>query len=139
MGGCCAVGCSNHSKNGVRLFQFPRDPERRRIWCLRISRAYWVPSARAELCEAHFEPSQFEQHRADGWKRLKLTAVPSLFPHNKMPLKQLTEQVLQAGYETATTRTFDEGAPTNEDCSGDNNANTSDTASCCHSGKKLTH
>ncbi|KAK8766416.1 hypothetical protein V5799_006803 [Amblyomma americanum] len=92
MGGCCAVGCSNHSKNGVRLFQFPRDPERRRIWCLRISRAYWVPSARAELCEAHFEPSQFEQHRADGWKRLKLTAVPSLFPHNKMPLKQLTEQ-----------------------------------------------
>lgn len=27
----------------------------------------------------HFEPTQFEQNRVDGWKKLKPNAVPTIF------------------------------------------------------------
>lgn len=30
-------------------------------------------------CQAHFEPSQFEQNRLDGWRKLKPNAVPTIF------------------------------------------------------------
>jgi hypothetical protein len=31
--------------------------------------------------QKHFTEDQFEQRRVDGWKKLKTTAVPSLFSH----------------------------------------------------------
>ncbi|KAH6938785.1 hypothetical protein HPB50_012646 [Hyalomma asiaticum] len=43
--------------------------------------------------KAHFEESSFEQHRADGWKKLKPNAAPSVFaftapPRQRKPPKQ---------------------------------------------------
>lgn len=34
---------------------------------------------------AHFEENNYEQHRADGWKKLKPNAVPALFPFKPLP------------------------------------------------------
>lgn len=31
------------------------------------------------MFQAHFEESQFENNRADNWKKLKQTAVPTIF------------------------------------------------------------
>ena len=37
--------------------------------------------------QEHFEESQFEQNRADGWKKLRQTAVPTLFNVPNAPEK----------------------------------------------------
>ncbi|KYQ49777.1 hypothetical protein ALC60_11125 [Trachymyrmex zeteki] len=54
MPGCAAVNCSNRVDKGYRLFLFPKS-------------------------KVHFEDSQFEAHRIDGWRKLKPNAVPTLF------------------------------------------------------------
>ncbi|KAL1481257.1 hypothetical protein MTO96_034564 [Rhipicephalus appendiculatus] len=41
--------------------------------------------------QLHFESSQFEQRRADGWKKLKYNAVPTLFPGDTKAFKQQTQ------------------------------------------------
>ncbi|XP_075534045.1 uncharacterized protein LOC142567761 [Dermacentor variabilis] len=86
MPGCCVPLCSNHSRNGWRMFQFLRDPRRRRIlWTARIKRDKWQPTNTSCICSAHFEEDSFEQNRADGWKKLKPNAVPTVFSFRPLP------------------------------------------------------
>ncbi|XP_030835891.1 THAP domain-containing protein 2-like [Strongylocentrotus purpuratus] len=78
MTGCCAFGCSNKSEKGYKMYRFPADPQRRKIWENKI----------------HFDESQFENGRADGKKKLKWQAVPTIFCHRSVlkprrPLKRL--------------------------------------------------
>ncbi|KAL3218926.1 hypothetical protein MRX96_031286 [Rhipicephalus microplus] len=40
--------------------------------------------------EAHFEENNYEQHRADGWKKLKPNAVPTLFTFKQLRAFALT-------------------------------------------------
>ncbi|KAL1472668.1 hypothetical protein MTO96_022890 [Rhipicephalus appendiculatus] len=78
---CCAFGCSNSVLRGKRLFRIPlseKDAARRQMWLAIIKREGFVPTAGSRLCEDHFEPDQFEQHRADGRKLLKCNAVPTI-------------------------------------------------------------
>lgn len=77
---CCAVGCSNSNRKGFRLFLIPREIKRRELWLAKIRRDKWTPTSGSRLCEAHFEESAFEQNRIDGWKKLKQTAIPTIFP-----------------------------------------------------------
>nr|XP_054930701.1 uncharacterized protein LOC126538358 [Dermacentor andersoni] len=148
MPGCCVPQCTNHSRKGWRMFQFPRDPKRRLLWTVKTKRDKWQPTNTSCMCSvsktflrmpkdshvravevrdsfllrervegmhrdiwvlfaefspcpaayghallsrvvmwtrviepqtAHFEPSSFEQHCSDGWKKLKPNAVPTLF------------------------------------------------------------
>lgn len=54
MTGCCAVGCSNRSEKGYKLFYLPRgksNEDRRRTWLLRIRRKDFKPTNRTALCE----------------------------------------------------------------------------------------
>ncbi|XP_018392406.1 PREDICTED: THAP domain-containing protein 4-like [Cyphomyrmex costatus] len=44
-----------------------------------MRRDKWTPTISSRLCEVHFEDSQFEAHRIDGWRKLKPNAVPTLF------------------------------------------------------------
>ncbi|XP_064487909.1 uncharacterized protein LOC135400097 [Ornithodoros turicata] len=79
MGGCCALGCKNSTYGGKRLFRVPtgeRNAKRREAWLRLIGRSYNYKDAR--LCEDHFEPDQFENHRADGRRLLKGMAVPTI-------------------------------------------------------------
>nr|XP_050038196.1 uncharacterized protein LOC126535352 isoform X1 [Dermacentor andersoni]XP_050042913.1 uncharacterized protein LOC126540168 isoform X1 [Dermacentor andersoni] len=85
MPGCCVPLCSNHSRNGWRMFQFPRDTKRRILWTARIKRDKWQPTNTSCICSAHFEEDSFEQNRADGWKKLKPNAVPTVFSFRPLP------------------------------------------------------
>ena len=78
---CSAANCKNRHGDGVRLFRWPSAPERARLWLERCGRASsgWQPRRSSRLCEKHFDCSQFEEHRQDGWRKLKPNAVPTLF------------------------------------------------------------
>ncbi|KAH6921221.1 hypothetical protein HPB50_027790 [Hyalomma asiaticum] len=90
MPGCCVSQCADHSRNGWKLYRFPRDPKRRLLWTVKIKRDKWHPTNTSYICSAHFEPSNYEQNRADGWKKLKPNAVPTLFTFRPLPKERRT-------------------------------------------------
>ncbi|KAM7283767.1 hypothetical protein ISCGN_000872 [Ixodes scapularis] len=103
MGRCCALKCRNRASRGIRLFKLPKSPRRRKLWLSGIKRgAGWKPPDRTYLCEDHFEPSQFQTRCSDGWRRLKATAVPSLFLHSEsqQPAARTPGVALQGGLLT---------------------------------------
>ncbi|KAM7282522.1 hypothetical protein ISCGN_002672 [Ixodes scapularis] len=103
MGRCCALKCRNRASRGIRLFKLPKSPRRRKLWLSGIRRgAGWKPPDRTYLCEDHFEPSQFQTRCSDGWRRLKATAVPSLFLHSEsqQPAARTSGATLQVGLLT---------------------------------------
>ena len=40
--------------NGIKMFRFPIDPERRKAWVDAIKRVGWQPKAHSRVCSAHF-------------------------------------------------------------------------------------
>lgn len=50
MGGCAANNCSNHSRNRIRMFRFPTDPDRKFKWVENCGRNGWNPGPSAGLC-----------------------------------------------------------------------------------------
>ncbi|KAM7287684.1 uncharacterized protein ISCGN_031375 [Ixodes scapularis] len=86
---CCAVGCSGRYEDGKLLFRLPsgkqnkQDAARRNEWLRKINRKNFTPSTQARLCEDHFTSDAYEAHRADGKRKLKPNAVPSVFAHLK--------------------------------------------------------
>uniref|UniRef100_UPI00358EC00C THAP domain-containing protein 1-like n=1 Tax=Myxine glutinosa TaxID=7769 RepID=UPI00358EC00C len=83
MPGCCAFGCTNRHDKGFKMYRFPSDPNRRKIWENKVSRVGWKPASSSKLCEAHFDPHQFECGRADQKMKLKNSAVPTIFCHRR--------------------------------------------------------
>ena len=64
---CCAVHCtSRYSKcKGVKLYWFPRNPQRLAAWIQAIRRDKWQPTEHSRLCGLHFisgKPSHNEKH-----------------------------------------------------------------------------
>ena len=54
MAGCCAPHCSNSSRNGIKLYQFPRGAKnkaRNEKWHQMAKRAQWTPTPTSKLCE----------------------------------------------------------------------------------------
>ncbi|XP_062610837.1 uncharacterized protein LOC134272644 [Saccostrea cucullata] len=81
---CCVPNCSNR---GGHIF--PTDPLRRKAWIHAIKRGEtrfqsWTPSTHAVVCRAHFKSDDYLTETQHGTtplsKRLKKTAVPSIFP-----------------------------------------------------------
>ncbi|KAH7970941.1 hypothetical protein HPB49_016927 [Dermacentor silvarum] len=58
---------------------------------------------------AHFEEDSFEQNRADGWKKLKPNAVPTLFPPRESSRKRTTPK---EATRTTTPSVASEGSTT---------------------------
>ncbi|XP_034048143.1 uncharacterized protein LOC117529457 isoform X2 [Thalassophryne amazonica] len=85
MPGCCAFGCTNRHEKGFKMYRFPSDPNRRQIWENKVSRVGWKLTSSSKLCEAHFDPHQFENGRADQKKKLKNSAVPTIFCQQRTP------------------------------------------------------
>lgn len=79
MPSCVAFGCHKRSDKGYKLFVFPRNKERRKQWEIKVRLKNWTATNNSYLCECHFEDDQFELHRADGKRKLKPNAVPSIF------------------------------------------------------------
>lgn len=61
------------------MHRFPRDARRRKLWEQRVRRQNWKASNYSVLCEDHFEGTQYECGRADGRRKLKPNAVPTVF------------------------------------------------------------
>ncbi|XP_077266051.1 uncharacterized protein LOC143899566 [Temnothorax americanus] len=91
---------------------------------------------RYQPSQVHFEHSQFKSRRVDGWKKLKLNAVPTLFyvpnpprridsPPRKSPYKKLQNEVAgtcaQKVAEVSITpeMNMDYAAPLNHDVSNE--------------------
>ncbi|XP_033124860.1 serine racemase-like isoform X2 [Anneissia japonica] len=83
MTGCSAVGCKSRPEKNVRLFRFPSDKSRRKLWEVKLSRLNWKPTNNSRLCEVHFENDQFERLRTD--RKLRRDAIPTLFSHRPVP------------------------------------------------------
>jgi len=81
MPSCSATNCKSRHEKGVRFFRWPTAPERARVWLEQCGFADsgWHPKPSSRLCEKHFDSAQFEEHRRDGWRKLKPNAVPTLF------------------------------------------------------------
>ncbi|XP_071818380.1 uncharacterized protein [Apostichopus japonicus] len=88
MGGCSALRCTNRSEKGFKMFKYPSDPARRKVWEDKVNREGWTSSRSSCLCEvnyrpkAHFDNQQFENKRVDGKIKLRPFAVPTIFPHH---------------------------------------------------------
>ncbi|KAM7285151.1 zinc finger protein OZF-like isoform X2 [Ixodes scapularis] len=50
MPGCCVPQCSNHSRNGWKLYRVPTNAERSRLWLVQIKRDDWEPSRSSSVC-----------------------------------------------------------------------------------------
>ena len=121
---CIAAGCSNTHKDGVSLFQFPRDHQLRQKWIKQVqrTRAGWSGPgsvAGSVLCSAHFEKSCFEPSclisQSVGIKKkllLKPDAVPTIFlkPTKTLP----STQAAAAATGTSKRRNTDTEVPGNE-------------------------
>uniref|UniRef100_A0A6B0UU16 THAP-type domain-containing protein n=1 Tax=Ixodes ricinus TaxID=34613 RepID=A0A6B0UU16_IXORI len=88
---CCVPLCKASSKKGNRLFPFPRDEVRRKIWETQVQRDRWKVTNGSRICERHFEEDQFEQNRQDGRRLLKSSAVPTLFAFRRSDLDGTTQ------------------------------------------------
>ncbi|XP_011143209.1 uncharacterized protein LOC105185417 isoform X2 [Harpegnathos saltator] len=82
MPACSARNCKNRSEHGFRMFLFPRDEKRKTVWAEKCDKN---PTLNARLCEYHFDDSQFENRRQDGWRKLKPNAIPTIFGSNSDP------------------------------------------------------
>ncbi|XP_011690960.1 PREDICTED: THAP domain-containing protein 5-like [Wasmannia auropunctata] len=79
MPGCAAPYCTNSAAKGYKMCYFPTNQERCSVWVANMHRDNWTPTKYSTLCQVHFAPEAWEQHRADGLLKLKQNAVPTLF------------------------------------------------------------
>ena len=92
---CVAASCSNTTKDGVSLHQFPSDPKYRRIWTTKVKLTRAKRSGLTDhsfLCSAHVEQTCFERglHSQFGmaYKVMLLPdAIPTIFPLSKKAVK----------------------------------------------------
>lgn len=85
MAGCCVPGCTNSTTKGYSMRSFPVNRERREQWIASIGVGKWEPTVNNRVCEAHFTGDMWEKDRCDGKRKLKSTAVPTIFPSNSAP------------------------------------------------------
>ena len=84
---CAAYGCRNRTVKGrVRLYRFPKEKNRRRLWVDRLGRKAFVPTNHSRLCQDHFTNDQFVG-TTGGKQRLHPQALPCLFSHRTFSIK----------------------------------------------------
>ena len=77
MGKCSC--CGNRSEHGAKMFSFPRNPVRRKLWMDNVNRfrPNWIPTNNSKICEVHFPDTDFVE--VGGIQRMTKDAVPILF------------------------------------------------------------
>ena len=51
MTGCCAFGCHNRSEKGFKMYRFPANIHRKKIWENTVSRLGWKSTSSSFLCQ----------------------------------------------------------------------------------------
>ncbi|XP_033607709.1 uncharacterized protein LOC117282397 [Cryptotermes secundus] len=78
---CAAVGCFSCSRQGIRFFNFPKDPAQAAVWAGKVGISCTIDSARRlhneYLCSKHFLDSDFTAAEKEGasantWQQLRL-------------------------------------------------------------------
>ena len=107
---CCVPGCTSddRDKKGYSFFTFPKkDGSRLKQWLASISRLGFSPTEGCRVCSKHFTEDCFERdlrgelmvdHDSEKGdrrrrRRLKDTAVPTIFPARK-PARETRKQPL---------------------------------------------
>ncbi|XP_064482962.1 uncharacterized protein LOC135395799 [Ornithodoros turicata] len=81
MVGCSALGCTNSTEKGHKVFRVPWDPQRKMQWAVALRRKQkngdlWIPGVGARVCSAHF----VEEKRSNDPSHVDY--VPSIFSYN---------------------------------------------------------
>ena len=112
---CVAAGCYNTHRDGVSLFQFPKDSALREKWAEQVKRYRedWEPTRHSVLCSEHFDDSCFEMAArlmpsfglGKTKRSLKPGAVPTLFSR---PLKRKGKGPKPQARKRGKTAAYDE-------------------------------
>nr|XP_037288828.1 uncharacterized protein LOC119181689 [Rhipicephalus microplus] len=112
---CCVPQCTNHSRNGYRMFRFPKDPKRRLLWLVKIKRDKWQPTDRSCLCSrclstgSHQKKGFYHKGRLRPQKKVVLCTVN---PMLLIPQRQKFKNNMSTTYPSATAETE---VPTTDD------------------------
>ncbi|KAG1688820.1 THAP domain-containing protein 2 [Nymphon striatum] len=85
---CVLVGCSNTSREGYVLHQWPKDPKIGRKWkrFVKMTRKWTHPTQWTALCSRHFQDDCYETTELEiffGYrKKWKSDAVPTIKTHD---------------------------------------------------------
>ncbi|CAI6361393.1 unnamed protein product [Macrosiphum euphorbiae] len=97
---CSVHLCTNRSKPGPRkihFFSFPlKNSERTQQWVNAVGRKGFIPTKHSKVCSDHFYQNDFE-HKIGGsyLLKLKVTAVPSIFPNYSAIISKAKKQYLE--------------------------------------------
>ncbi|XP_039286908.1 THAP domain-containing protein 1-like isoform X1 [Nilaparvata lugens] len=87
---CCVLGCEavktdiDHG-SGLRFFAFPEERTVKNRWIEAIQRKDFDPNVHKAVCSQHFVESDYVIQQGSDEKRLKVRAVPSIFPLQRQP------------------------------------------------------
>ncbi|XP_039286978.1 peroxynitrite isomerase THAP4 isoform X2 [Nilaparvata lugens] len=87
---CCVLGCEavktdiDHG-SGLRFFGFPEERTVKNRWIEAIQRTDFDPNVHKAVCSQHFVESDYVIQQGSDEKRLKVRAVPSIFPLQRQP------------------------------------------------------
>jgi hypothetical protein len=71
------MACLSRTEKGQKMYVFPKDPVRRRIWERHVNRKYWSATDNSRLCEKHFEICYFVV--VGKTRKLSKDAIPTIF------------------------------------------------------------
>ncbi|XP_044016104.1 uncharacterized protein LOC122857792 [Aphidius gifuensis] len=76
---CSVSGCRNSTRHGVKMNTVPRDENRRAQWIKNADLDTTKLNKTLLVCEYHFTADMWEKVRVDGKKKLKRSAIPTIF------------------------------------------------------------
>ncbi|XP_022172357.1 THAP domain-containing protein 1-like [Myzus persicae] len=97
---CSVHLCTNRSKPGPRkihFFSFPlKNAERTQQWVNAVGRKGFIPTKYSKVCSDHFHQNDFEKICGGSYLlKLKVTAVPSIFPNYSDIISKAKMQCLE--------------------------------------------
>ncbi|XP_044011995.1 THAP domain-containing protein 5-like [Aphidius gifuensis] len=79
MGYCAVPGFKNNTRYHVKMNMLPKDKSRQAQWVKNAGLDITKLNKQSFICEYHFTSDMWEKVRVDGTKKLKKTAVPTIF------------------------------------------------------------
>ena len=109
---CSAVECHNFQsqgkERGIKFYRFPAEPQRRKLWELRVKRVDWRPTSSSRLSSEHFVSGAKSDDPYD------VDYLPSVFA-NKMAEQKIE---IPASNEKHLDIILSEGVPKSEKVNG---------------------
>jgi len=119
---CCVVNCTNYSAKTNKwskitsYHRIPREKSLQKSWIARVKRDNMPPLENTYVCSEHFTEDCFDSLKESLLpneklkRRLKLDAVPSVFPHSnpKRPRQSSEKRAERQHRKELTTKVSDQ-------------------------------